>query len=153
MKTIKGVSAMKQARKKRVKGMTLIEIIVAMAVLSIIGVMMVRIGTLSNNFLQNSVHVNEKTVVEAPVAAVANPNSSFATQKTDGADADGNVGVVVTAGGSNIQVKAKRYTTSNAADGKEIAKTKGNMHMDFLDVDLTMNKGDNIWEEPTEETT
>lgn len=144
---------MKKVIKTKVKGMTLIEIIISIAVLAIIGSMMARIGTLSNNFLRNSVHVNEKTVVEGPVAAAANPNSSFAEQKTDGADADGNVGITVTTGGKNINIKAKRYTTSHAADGKDIAQTNGNMNVDFLDVDLDIKTGDNIWEEPTTETT
>lgn len=144
---------MKKVIKTKVKGMSLVEIIISIAVLAIIGSMMARIGTLSNNFLRNSIHVNEKTVVEGPVAAAANPSSNFAEQKTDGADADGNVGITVTTGGRAINIKAKRYTTSHASDGKSIAQTNGNMNMDFLDVDLEIKTGDNIWEEPTTETT
>ena len=143
---------MKRNRKPRVKGMTLVEIIIAIAVLAVIGMIMVRIGTLSNNFLQNSFRVNRKTTIEAPVAAAANPGSTYVTPQTEGADADGNVGLTVTRGGKAINIKAKRYTTSVPATNED-AQTSANMDLDFLDVDLTIKTGDNIWEEPTTETT
>ena len=61
---------MRKARKLR--GMTLVEIIISMFIFSVIALMMVQIGVVTKSLLMNSNHVNNKTSAESPVAAAQN---------------------------------------------------------------------------------
>ena len=56
-------------RSKSVKGMTLIEIIIAIFVLGVMGVIMCRVATVSGNLLKSANHTEKRTAVEAPLAA------------------------------------------------------------------------------------
>ncbi len=61
---------MKQRKiKKTVKGMTLIECIIALLVVGVAGTIMVVTGTVSSKFLMNANHMNNKTEAEAAVGA------------------------------------------------------------------------------------
>lgn len=61
--------------KKRIKGMTLIEIIIAIAVLAIMGTIMCRIATTSNQMLKSSNHLNKRTAAQAPLSAAGDVSS------------------------------------------------------------------------------
>lgn len=70
---------MKHSKKKAtVKGMTLIEIMIAIFVLGIAGVLMCQIGSTVTKLLINANHIDKKTEVEAPVAVT---QDSVASQK------------------------------------------------------------------------
>lgn len=57
----------KPKSRKKVKGMTLAEVIIAMAVFAIAGTVMVQVGTASKSQLLNSNHMTTKTQVEVAV--------------------------------------------------------------------------------------
>ena len=57
---------------RKLRGMTLVEIIISMFIFSVIALMMVQIGVVTKNLLMNANHVNNKTSAESPVAAARN---------------------------------------------------------------------------------
>lgn len=57
--------------KKRIKGMTLIEIIISIAVLAIMGTIMARIATASCSMMKESNHLNRKTEAQSPLSGSA----------------------------------------------------------------------------------
>lgn len=83
---------------KKVKGMTLIEVIISMLVFGVTGVIMVGVCTVATTMMKETNHLNNKTDAEAPVAAVRDVD---ALRKNDGSgdfedavDNDGNAIVV-----------------------------------------------------------
>lgn len=66
---------MKKAKKKSVKGMTLIEIIISIAVLGVMGTMMCLVGASVTKVMIDTNHLNNKTEVEAPYAIAQDSNS------------------------------------------------------------------------------
>lgn len=87
-------------KSKKVKGMTLIECIIALFVFGVMAVMMAVIVTSTCRFLMNANHTNNKTVKEAPVAAAI-------ITETDQATDLGNV--TITVPGASKTVTAKKY--------------------------------------------
>lgn len=77
---------MKAAKKKTVKGMTLIEIIIAVLVLGVMGTMMCVIGSTVAKVMIDTNHLNNKTAAEAPVAISQDASAVTAapTVLTDG---------------------------------------------------------------------
>lgn len=62
---------MKLIRKnKKLKGMTLIECIIAMAILAITGLIVARTGSVTNRLMINTNHLNNKTQAEAAIGSV-----------------------------------------------------------------------------------
>ncbi|MDE6729335.1 MAG: prepilin-type N-terminal cleavage/methylation domain-containing protein [Oscillospiraceae bacterium] len=124
---------MKAKKNKKLKGMTLIECIIAMVVLAITGLIMVRVGALTNRLLINANHVNNKTQAESRVGSVndkitlndyctanATFNSANEADITNGVikaktDSNGEQDVTFSVGTYGT-VNAKRYNTK-AADG------------------------------------
>lgn len=99
---------MKQVkRKKSVKGMTLIEIIVAIAVLGVAGLVLVRIGSVSNNLMKATNHLNNKVDIEAPYAA---------SRADDPTAVEGTVSIKINGNDlSEISYDATKYTTKSKA--------------------------------------
>ena len=103
-------------KKKSVKGMTLIEVIVAIAVLGIMAMFAARMATVSCNIMKSTTHLNNKTEIEAPYAA-ARPDDSTALE--------GDVAISISSGSfATINYTASKYDTSvhagdEAADGKQ----------------------------------
>ncbi len=86
---------------KKVKGMTLIECIIALFVFGVMAVMMAVIVTSTCRFLMNANHTTNKTVKEAPVAAIINTDPSEAEFVND---------VTITVpGSSKSTINAKKY--------------------------------------------
>lgn len=103
--------------KKRLKGMTLIECIIALAVFGVAALIMVKICSVSMQFLKNSNHVNNKVAAEAPAAAVQNvtlirteidPNTGDTMETAPEPD---DVNITVTAGSRSYTVATKKYDT------------------------------------------
>jgi prepilin-type N-terminal cleavage/methylation domain-containing protein len=115
---------MKNSKKKTVKGMTLIEIIISIAVLGIMGTLMCIIGQTACKMMLNTNHLNNKTTVEAPVAI----SRDVATAQTARNDSQGNAITIPAATQLNngisiksskfgtINYNVKRYTTAPLAD-------------------------------------
>lgn len=112
---------------KKLKGMTLVECIVAMAVLAVAGLIMVKIGQTSQAQLVNSNHLINKTSVEAPIGN-AKDTTTLNQYCTDTAVPNGEQEVTFSVG-SYGNVTAKRYDTL-AADSKTAKNCNTNMSND-----------------------
>ncbi len=106
---------------KRVKGMTLIEILIAMAVFAVAGLMMVKVGAASKSQLMNSNHLNNKTQAEAAIGGKKDKD----TLNTYGSTGEQDVTFTV---GSYAPITAKRYDTlaADAVSGKNCDTGLGN---------------------------
>ena len=121
-------------KKRKVKGMTLVEIIIATFVFGVTAMIMVGIITTANKLVMNANHVNNKTAVEAPVSAVRD-KTTLQNQKAVAADGslvdiplETQVGEVeVKAGGQTQKFRATRYSTGAMAD---TAKSNTNTSFD-----------------------
>ncbi len=134
--------------KKTCKGMTLIEVIVAMAVFSLMALVMVKICTTTLEMTRNANHVNRKVTIQAPLAEIQNKDGTLTEQVDD------NMKVSVKIGGVVVDVAAAQYSTAKSVAGNDFAKTNANINLEFVEIDLSKNSGDNLWvEETTEETT
>lgn len=127
--------------RKKLKGMTLVEIIIAMAVFAVLGVILLGIGQVVDSTTKASSRLNKKMTVQAPYAASKNVTSK--DTDSDGindyfyyTDSDGNE-IPVTPDSMNIsvyfgsksnptKVKVQKYeleadgTVKKDADGKPI---------------------------------
>ena len=61
--------------RKKLKGMTLVEIIIAMAVFAVLGVILLGIGQVVDSTTKASSRLNKKMTVQAPYAAAKNVRS------------------------------------------------------------------------------
>lgn len=64
-------------KKKKLKGMTLIEIIVAIAVFAMISLILVMLGTAVNAQRRSANKVNRKVAVQGPIAEAQNDGNAF----------------------------------------------------------------------------
>lgn len=115
---------MKNSKKKSVKGMTLIEIIIAIMVLGIMGTIMCTIGATASKMMISTNHLNNKTQVEAPVA-ISRDTATAQAARTDSngnpitipAPAQLNNGIAVKSSKfSTVTYNVKRYTTAPLSD-------------------------------------
>ncbi len=110
--------------KKRVKGMTLIEVLIAIAVLGVAGLLMCKISQTTSAFMTDANHVNNKVAVEAGTAATRD------ISETDVAADHTAVEITV---GDYGKVKAQRYSTKSLSD----KATAGGRNCDTnMDADL-----------------
>jgi len=65
---------MKKNNRKSVKGITLLECIIAIAVLAIMGTLAARIAQVSCRFMMNTNHLEKRTNAEAPYGAARDAN-------------------------------------------------------------------------------
>ncbi len=137
---------MKNMKKKSVKGMTLVEIIIALLVFGIAALLMARIATVSSSLTRSANHVTRKTSLQAPVAENANITSNLVDEE------DSNLKVVVKVGSNTVNVAGKSYTTVKAVDGNTFAQTN-NGDIEFVKYDTSKTKGDGLWVEETTEAT
>lgn len=106
-------------KKKNVKGMTLIEVIIALLIFTLLASIMVRVGSVTKSLMMNTNHMNNKVAVEAPVAAVQNTDDlTDAAANIQETDSNGDpVDNSALAAGQpvSITVKSQGYTyTANA---------------------------------------
>ena len=107
---------MNTQKKKTVKGMTLIEIIIAIMVLGIMGTIMCTIGATASKMMINTNHINKKTEVEAPVA-ISRDTTTAQLARTDN---NGNAIAIPapTQINKSITFNCSKFTTSNTYDVK-----------------------------------
>lgn len=136
---------------KRVKGMTLIEIIISMLVFSVLTLIMVKVGSVSKSLLMNSNHMYNKTTAEAPYGATRDATGlqNAIIDPGTGAPMDDGTGnpmeiatepvtITVTSGGFTRSVNATKYSTAAAAALSD-ANTNTNMDgdLDFYVIETT----------------
>ncbi|MCR5718835.1 MAG: prepilin-type N-terminal cleavage/methylation domain-containing protein [Oscillospiraceae bacterium] len=109
-------------RSKSVKGMTLIEIIIAIFVLGVMGVIMCRVATVSGNLMKAANHTEKRTAVEAPLAAARTQEGHYEAEKKKA-----DVEVKITGTFDEVTLKADKYTTKKKGDNEgDPAKTQNN---------------------------
>ncbi len=112
-----------KVKKKRVKGMTLIEVIIALAIFTLLAAIMVRVGAVTKSLMMNTNHLNNKTTAESPIGAVQDVDGleeSANAVHPDPADAQAamqavDMQVTVKSGSSNTVLNVTRYSTQAAA--------------------------------------
>ncbi len=105
--------------RKKLKGMTLIECIIALLVFTLMGAMMAVICSTVTSLMLNTNHMNNKTNAESPAAAVQDVTALHGLT-----DAAGNpievetqpTVIRVTSGSFNTNVNADRYSTQGLAE-------------------------------------
>ncbi|MBE6876811.1 MAG: type II secretion system protein [Ruminococcus sp.] len=120
---------------KKLKGMTLIEVIVAIAVLGVAGMVMARLGSAASSVMLNTNRVNNKVNVEAPVVSTKNeevlkvPGTDDFLEPTDlnGEDTVVSVDIQV---GSYGTYESERFSTA-ALGNKEADRTDTNLQGDL----------------------
>ena len=114
--------------KKTIKGMTLIEVIIAILVLGIAGTIMVKIATTSCSMMMAANHMNNKVEAEAPMAAAQ--EVSVGAQVVDD---DLEIEITGSFDASSVKtIKAKKYTTSQKVAGNESANTSDHVNADLI---------------------
>lgn len=119
-------------KKTKVKGMTLVECIIALLVFGVSAVIMVQVVTVSMNLITNANHLNNKTAAQSTAAAV---------RDTSGLTDNQNVTITVkSAGGTTYgSVPVKRYSTKELADPATSSqyKTNSDINLYFYDIQRT----------------
>lgn len=101
--------------KKKLRGMTLVEIIVALAVFAMLGTILVLAALSIDKHSRSARHLNDKVAVQGPIAEAQNTDGSVLI------DDDFEIKV-----NSNITVKGKLYDTADyeqATDGTFVKAT------------------------------
>lgn len=124
---------------KKVKGMTLIEIIISMLVLTVCGAIMVVTGSVTKSFMRNTNHLNNKINAEAPIASVQNNTKLMdeAAAYTTPVETE-TVDIHVQMGGKTIDIASTKYSTA-AMSANAKTNTDSNMqgHLHFYVIDTT----------------
>lgn len=114
--------------RKKLKGMTLVEIIIAMAVFAVLGVILLGIGQVVDSTTKASSRLNKKMTVQAPYAS--SKNVSAKDTDSDGVndyfyytDSDGNE-IPVTPDSMNISVYFKDSSQSDGIARVKVQKYK-----------------------------
>ena len=117
-------------RKRSVKGMTLIECIIAILVVGIAGTIMARTCTVVVPLMLNANHLNNKVAAEAPVAAIQNTTTLYDASAGAVAPAAEPVTFRVTSGSASYTVNAEKYDTSCMAS-RSNRDTGSNLNADI----------------------
>lgn len=115
--------------KKTVKGMTLIECIIAIVVLAVMGGIAAKTGQIVASMMMETNHVNNKIAAESPYGAVQDVNGINNLSSTTGVSADGTA-IQITVSGYGTPVEAHRYSTAAAAADAQNNGITTNTNMD-----------------------
>ncbi len=106
-------------KKKKLRGMTLVEIIIAIAVFAMVSLILVMLGTAVGRQRQSSYRVNRKVAVQGPIAEAQNDNNALLL--------DDEYEIVVSKKGAAetaVTVKGKLYSAQGYIideDGNQVA--------------------------------
>ena len=108
--------------KKKLKGMTLIEIIIALAVFAMLGVLLVTASNVINAHIRATNNLNRKVTVQGPIAEAKN---------TADAIADGTIEISVTpAGVSKIDLEGQVYVAPT--ENVPVNAINGDLNLKFV---------------------
>lgn len=110
--------------KKKLKGMTLVEVIIALVIFVLLCTIMVRVGTITNSLLRNTDRMNNKTAAESPIGSVQDVDAlrdAANAVYADPADAltamgETDLTVVVSSGSYTHNVDVKKYSAKAAGE-------------------------------------
>lgn len=120
---------MNNKSKKTVKGMTLVEVLIAIFVLGVMGTLMAKAATISCSMMKSANHMNNKVEVEAPLAAA---------QENDDADVtvvDDDVPISITGSfdaDTVVDLKVTKYATAQKTVGDKFADTSKTVDADLV---------------------
>ncbi len=117
-------------KSKKVKGMTLIEVIIALLIFTLLASLMVQVGSVTKSLMMNTNHLNNKRSVEAPVAAVQDVDeltevAAILPEKKDEAgnvieyDKGDPVRLTISMTGYTSHVDTLKYSTEGIADASD----------------------------------
>lgn len=111
---------LKLKRKKKLGGMTLMEIIISLAVFAVLGLLMVRAAAAIEMHVRSANGLNNKIAVQGPVAEAQNENG--------GKVLDENVSITVKKVGSStdILITGRLYSTADITDLQPATDGGGN---------------------------
>lgn len=116
-------------KRKTFRGMTLIEIIISLAVLSVMTLILVQTSNAINTYIKSANKVNQKTVQQAPVAEIGHKGGGDLVA----ADVEINVyGDKIEAGTFGQELRGNAYKVGDSAASNELG---GNLNMQYI-VDL-----------------
>lgn len=128
---------MKKLRRK-VKGMTLLEVMVALAIFAMLGLVVVQVSVFINKTMIDTEHMNHKVSAQSPIAeqqyipAPSDPDALAEESPTK-------VRVFVRSGstGATYDFEATEYSTEKAMDAygwNADTSSRGNLHYTIVDV-------------------
>lgn len=129
----------KLKKPRKVKGMTLIECIIALLVVGITGLMMAQIVTTCCNIMRDTTHLNNKVTAESPYVSGRNVDqlNQLAEDNALPTDPGADISITVRSGSAtDNQITGKRYSTKSAADASDRDTTSnmsGNLEFYTLD--------------------
>jgi Tfp pilus assembly protein PilV len=155
-----------KAKNKKVRGMSLVEIIISMVVFAVSALLLVQVGDAINNMTKKANHVNKKVNIEAPlvssgddiVAAEVLTNADKTKSKEKLTVKNGymesskdNLKVTFEKefGGHQVNLAGKSFTVKKAAEGNDFAKTDTDLQ--YVYVSRNLMYGSNVFVDPEEE--
>lgn len=124
-------------KKKKFKGMTLMEVIISLAILAVLTLVLVQTSNTINMYIRSAKNVNRKTIEQAPVAEMGHKDAAREVAK--------DVVINVMYGGTTVTLNGDAYEVGTRAtevvvdeDGNanivEKDELGGNLNMQFIDV-------------------
>ena len=124
-------------KKKSLKGMTLVEIIISLAIVSILTVILVGASGLIDKYIKSANTVNNTVATQLPVAESKDSAHAhkITTKKEDGTDDDYSAKITFSVGGSSprtVVMKGKLYEAEDP-DNVSDENIGGGLNMKYID--------------------
>lgn len=132
----------KKSKRSR-KGMTLVEIIVALAVVSVLTILLVRVSGTIEAYTKSANNVNKKVAEQTPVAETKYKKSAYDITGTDAT-------IDITVHG--VQYQGKGYTTVDPSVPVKDSELGGNLALKFVDDIQVVTTGASTTTPPTTTT-
>ena len=110
-------------KKKSLKGVTLVEIIISLAVVSVLTLLLVTTATTINAYIKSANHVNQKTTGQAPIA-----ESGFTGSANELSTSDKDIKITVN---GKVTLVGKGYSVVDPAAPADEG-VGGNLNMKFV---------------------
>lgn len=114
------------SKKKKLKGMTLAEVIISLAVLGVLTVVVVGTANLIDNYTRSANNVNKKVAVQTPVAESQYMDKAY---KIDPTGADNKIKITIN---NNIDFEGDGYVTVDPAATVNEDELGGNLGLKFI---------------------
>lgn len=115
---------MNKTKKKNLKGMTLIEIIVSLAVLAVMTLLLVQASSTINMYIRSANKVNKRVAEQAPIAEIGYTDAAHRVSEDD-------VEIIVGRGKTETKLKGKAYEVEDESLLNE-NEFGGNLNMQFI---------------------
>lgn len=148
---------MKQMRKKALKGMTIVECMIALLVFSVAALVMVKVGMVVCSYMTETSRLNRKVMIQAPKAETHNNSVQIgygvhADPASGSKDTTRLIIEVETKKDSGIYIPCAMRVDEYQASAASDPDTNLNAELHYFDVDLTTkgSDGELLYEAPPE---